>query len=386
MLVVGATSHAQQISIKDELNAKLAELRDYKIWDNGCKRQCGLPGKDAGDGVCRPFSEDPELASANITNPIVAFFLSSNAQPMKCCGDVIEYCDVGMQKLTVTDNFRFTVENMTFGEPQYAAVPTQADFRKFTWDNCLYPAEHSISETVTFSKDVSDTVAFDRTISESSSTTFNVSVEFKVPFAESATVGASHTISRDVGLTESRSTAITKSVSRSTTLNVNIPPNFAASAEAVLYQVPARVSFAFDAVVDGDVVSNLEGIAAASDVLTLEQRSIRINGSVESAVLSEVFIKTFPSTKISCEGRDELLATDEEFTVAQANEVDIFAAPKVLSTNSISEQIDILGARSCSATNTNKDSRCSITCPIGKKADCNDATGSGKPTCKCTED
>jgi hypothetical protein len=39
---------------------------------------------------------------------------------------------------------------------------------------------------------------------------------------------------------------------------------------------------------------------------------------------------------------------------------------------------------SCSATNSNNDMRCSITCPAGQTASCSDATGSTPPDCHCS--
>ena len=38
---------------------------------------------------------------------------------------------------------------------------------------------------------------------------------------------------------------------------------------------------------------------------------------------------------------------------------------------------------SCSATNTNGDQTCSITCPAGQSASCSNGTGSTPPSCKC---
>lgn len=39
---------------------------------------------------------------------------------------------------------------------------------------------------------------------------------------------------------------------------------------------------------------------------------------------------------------------------------------------------------SCSATNTNGDQNCSINCPVGQAAICQNATGSSTPTCSCS--
>lgn len=39
---------------------------------------------------------------------------------------------------------------------------------------------------------------------------------------------------------------------------------------------------------------------------------------------------------------------------------------------------------SCSATNSNGDQNCNISCPDGKAAICQNATGSSTPTCSCS--
>ena len=43
-----------------------------------------------------------------------------------------------------------------------------------------------------------------------------------------------------------------------------------------------------------------------------------------------------------------------------------------------------LADSSCSATNSNGDKKCSITCPSGQSASCSDATGSNPPDCHCS--
>ncbi len=39
----------------------------------------------------------------------------------------------------------------------------------------------------------------------------------------------------------------------------------------------------------------------------------------------------------------------------------------------------------CTATNALKDQQCSASCPSRDTADCEDAEGSGPPTCRCTK-
>ena len=39
----------------------------------------------------------------------------------------------------------------------------------------------------------------------------------------------------------------------------------------------------------------------------------------------------------------------------------------------------------CTATNALKDQKCSISCSSRETADCEDADGSGTPTCQCTK-
>jgi len=39
----------------------------------------------------------------------------------------------------------------------------------------------------------------------------------------------------------------------------------------------------------------------------------------------------------------------------------------------------------CTATNALKDQQCSASCPSRDTADCEDAEGSGTPTCRCTK-
>ena len=40
----------------------------------------------------------------------------------------------------------------------------------------------------------------------------------------------------------------------------------------------------------------------------------------------------------------------------------------------------------CTATNALKDQQCSTSCPSRDTADCEDAQGSGTPTCRCTKE
>ncbi len=40
----------------------------------------------------------------------------------------------------------------------------------------------------------------------------------------------------------------------------------------------------------------------------------------------------------------------------------------------------------CTATNALKDQQCSASCPSRETADCEDAEGSGAPTCQCTKE
>ena len=40
----------------------------------------------------------------------------------------------------------------------------------------------------------------------------------------------------------------------------------------------------------------------------------------------------------------------------------------------------------CTATNALKDQQCSASCPSRETADCEDAEGSGTPTCQCTKE
>lgn len=239
-------------------------------------------------------------------------------------GDWFEECfeRERIDERTIVEHARVTstevveVKNLLFDKTKITSLPTNARVAIREFKNCSEGID--LTQNITLS--VSATRGWSVTKTNSISTTIGASVtlsgEFEF-FKGSGTVNFSQTVSLSSQTTETFSTTETRSISDT----IIVHPKKAGIYRLIAYEQTLEIPFSGIAVVDGQLVSNESGVSKASDVLSVNERTMPLSGSLRITDVSkaETRIDEFPY-RPACEDKSDIAYySDREFTVpAQA--------------------------------------------------------------------
>jgi hypothetical protein len=95
-------------------------------------------------------------------------------------------------------------------------------------------------------------------------------------------------ISTSTGIGEQESSSVVRNVNDS----VTVAPRHAVNFEAIVYESSVKIPFTAKAVMDGALPPNSNGLEKASDLLTEQERTLDIAGTISVTGVTEAFVRT----------------------------------------------------------------------------------------------
>lgn len=194
-------------------------------------------------------------------------------------------------KVPFTDDARVdaaqvvTASDAVFEMAQIKTLPGQALVERLTYRNC---GPGSLTTPISLQISGADGWTTQKSQTISSTTTVNVSGKFDIGIA-----GATTSVSEAIGLSaattngESHSETVTRSFSG--TLN-NLQKGDAGVMQLLAYQSSAVIPYHATVVVDGILEANTSGYNKASDLLSVQERTIPFTGPITVDNLSDAYV------------------------------------------------------------------------------------------------
>lgn len=300
----------------------------------------------------------------------VEFFVPRPSSTEGCCA-VQRFCQTKSGKLKISGTPETRVDGIRYEKAIYNPDFTEVLVERRTIKNCTsspYQSNFKIRISATESTSASTTKRI------LNSKTQDVSVSAKFDFKVFGGGGSfKHSVKQEVSLSEGSSNSYSRTVERTTDERFTVAPQKVVTAYFQVFSMQGSMKFKLDATADGNVITNLENIALASNVLSEDMRKFDIDGKIEAVATSNMYVNL----------------TERECTEADGNELRITSKGSVYQSLDI-ETLKLSGNNgilsSCSATNDQGTDRCSIDCPEGESAQCEDASGYGTPSCQCQSD
>lgn len=193
-----------------------------------------------------------------------------------------------------------SVSPVTFDKTKITQLPEKAQVSRGHFFNC---AQATLTSAVGLSVSGSRGFSVSKSRGISSTTGVQLSGTFSVGVA-STTLGISHsvTLSSSTSATESETVADTRTFSGS----VSLQKGEGTDIELLAYQTTAEIPFSAKVVVDGDLEPNNSGFTKASQILSVQERTLPFEGAVRLSGLSEGYVTQRPTAvKVDCSGGNE---------------------------------------------------------------------------------
>lgn len=178
------------------------------------------------------------------------------------------------------------VKDLVFREERIKQFPERIRMQRQQFFNCdnLSP---SISISMSVSASSSHSITFTKTVATSKSIGLNLS--FSGMFGSAST---NISFSKQVSIGSGNSASETETVTRTISANIPIPPNTVGIATLMVYETEIEVPFEASVVLEGNLAKNESGFDKASELLTEEERTIKIEGILRVQGVSDGVFRT----------------------------------------------------------------------------------------------
>lgn len=272
----------RQTDILVSINARLSQLRDYKIGQACTDVVVGQQCRNM-KSVCSPDGGGANAAIMSLRDP--------GATPqciVPICIDIKEKrCSPVMGKLTATPDVRATGSiSVDTESPNWNEVPISFYGLRATYVNC-----NPERQTMSFGHNKVMTVGERYTKTEAIKNGQSITVKVTGKYGDAFSAEAGATFSREVTITDQAEVNAQRQETFNYAETVNIPAMHRVVYTHEWVQKVARMPFSGTAVVDGSINDNLEGVAAISQVLgSSDDRAFAFSGVVEGTMVAQGLI------------------------------------------------------------------------------------------------
>lgn len=186
-------------------------------------------------------------------------------------------------KASVKNGFAVEVLDFRYHEEKKITLPEKALIGRVDYYNCG-PGIFSTSHTVTLSGSKGWSVS--KTKSVSSSLTVSLTGNMGLGGIGSGSLSVSQSVSLSQSTTNTESWS--DSDSRSTTISISVAHGEAGNAEVVAFQSSAIIPFSARIIVDGDMDTDIVGPRRASELLSIEERTLEFEGAITITGMSDI--------------------------------------------------------------------------------------------------
>ncbi|MGF6149794.1 aerolysin family beta-barrel pore-forming toxin [Pseudomonas fluorescens] len=187
----------------------------------------------------------------------------------------------------VTNSRVVEVLDLSFDQASITNLPQSGLLARKTVQNC---ANTSVVSSIGMSVTGTQSWSITKTNSVTTSQSASVNATFGVPGGAGGGVALS--FSQQFSTSSAVQDGGSQQVTRSSNESISIGPKQAVSIELFAYQASAEIPFSAQVVIDGDLENNVGGIQKASDLLSLEERTLPFNGVLRLSDVSQANLRT----------------------------------------------------------------------------------------------
>lgn len=181
------------------------------------------------------------------------------------------------------------VKNFKFLEEKIQSLPEKVRYERQVISNrtnATYSRNIVLTRTITKGHSISKT----KLVSSQNSKSINTSIT--IP--KVGTLGGSMSWSGTISLTDMQAENHSETITRTTTDNIQVPSNTSIAVETLVYENTIEIPFEAEITINGQIQKNISNINYASDILSLEDRTITVSGSLTITDASEINVKITP--------------------------------------------------------------------------------------------
>jgi hypothetical protein len=200
----------------------------------------------------------------------------------------------------VTNSFVSQVNTLKFDNAKLASLP---ELSLFTQKRLLNCADASISSSVSLA--LTGTRSWSVSKTDGVSTTTSASATGSLSVDKVGSAGLSISWSQAISTSTTKQESVQEAVTRTMGDVVSVGPKKAVNVSFVAYQVTIEIPFSATVEVDGDLATNEGGLLKASALLSKQERTIPLNGSLRVVDVSNATVRTDDlAGQAGCDGKD----------------------------------------------------------------------------------
>lgn len=189
-------------------------------------------------------------------------------------------------KASIDGNITFEILSLSYGEPRVGTIPLEPISQSIKYTNCASSVQN-LSQTITITRTLYDTISFSRSITNGTSLTLGLNAGFAYQGMEFG-MSFSQTQSRSITVTNGNSHTTGTTISRSITLPINAPPGGITTVSAVGSIWEGYIDFQAKILASASLAPNQEGLSSISQVLSREERTFDITGTIALQSMSTI--------------------------------------------------------------------------------------------------
>lgn len=178
------------------------------------------------------------------------------------------------------------VKDLVFDKAKVVALPEKALLATQEYQNC---ADATLTSSVSLSVSGSHGYTFTKSDSVSLTIGGSVGMSFSSSYGSLST---SLNVSRAVSTSSSTAESFSETVSRSHSASVSVAPRKQGKIELLAYETTIEVPYSATIVIDGSLIGNKSGLAKASQLLNVSERTLPFRGVLRITDVSQGLVRT----------------------------------------------------------------------------------------------
>ena len=207
------------------------------------------------------------------------------------------------------------IKELKFDLPKRRDLPSKALVAYQTFRNCA-----NVQMTNTVSLSVTGTKGYQLTKGRTVGTTVGASGTLNATIPSIGSASSTASVSRTVTVQRSETESSSESITRALNTTISVQPKTAGRLSLLAYESVVELPFSALVVVDGALAQNASGYNKASELLSVEERTLPFSGVLKLQDVSESLVETHPLVEVACATSDvgSLVTSESTFEAPAA--------------------------------------------------------------------